>query len=223
MLSIVAMTVRILLAGGTGLIGGLVTVRLLGRGDVRLDSLVRTPRRPEERRVDFDALTSDRASTGGEAVDVGISCLGTTLRRAGSRDAFRRVDHDYVLAVARAAAARGARRFVLVSSVGAGGGSFYLRVKGETEMGVGAVGFERLDILRPSLLLGARAERRSAERLAQIVAPLLNPLLRGSLARYAALEAGVVAAAIERLAFAEAPGTFIHHTDELRALAKEAR
>lgn len=216
------MTTRVLLAGGTGLVGTLLAERLARRADIHLDSLVRSPRRPSERAVDFEALTADPTLTGDAPVDVGISCLGTTIRKAGSQAAFRRVDHDYILAVAKAARSRGARHFILVSSVGAGGGGFYLSVKGETEAAVGGLGFDRLDLLRPSLLLGPRGERRPGERIAQALAPLLNPLLRGPLARYAALDAAIVAAAIEQLVGMVAPGTHIHHTRDLRALAGEA-
>ena len=218
------MPTSILLAGGTGLVGGLLTRRLAGRGDVVLDSLVRTARVAGERAIDFEALVADPTGVaGGPPVDVGISCLGTTIRTAGSQAAFRRVDHDYVLAVARAALGRGARQFILVSSVGAGGGGFYLTVKGETEAAVGALGFARVDIVRPSLLLGARTDRRPGERVAQALAPLFSPILRGPLARYAAIDAAVVADAIERLAFAEGEGRFVHHLPDLLALAKAER
>ena len=211
---------RVLLAGGTGLVGGLLSARLACRADMTVDSLVRMPARAGERPIDFEALVADPAGVAGSgAADVGVSCLGTTMHTAGSRAAFRRVDLDYVLAVARAARARGAPRFVLVSAVGAGGGGFYLRVKSDTETAVRALGFERLDIVRPGLLLGPRPERRTAERVAQALAPLLTPVLRGRLARYAAIDAAMVAAAIERLILATAPGMRVHHAPELQALA----
>ena len=216
------MTTRVLLAGGSGLVGGLLTKRLSRRDDVTVERLVRTPNRAGERQIDFEKLVDDPGLTGIDPIDVGISCLGTTIRKAGSQAAFRRVDHDYVVSVAQAAKALGAHHFILVSSVGAGGGGFYLRVKGETEAAVSALGFDRLDLIRPSLLLGPRTERRPAERVAQALAPLLDPLLMGSLSRYAALDATVVAAAIERLIDVTAAGSHVHHTAELRALAAAA-
>lgn len=213
------MTTRILLAGGTGLVGGLLTARLAQRPDVRFDSIVRAPRRAAERRVDLEALVADPRLTGDDPVDVGVSCLGTTLRAAGSPQAFRRVDHDYVVAFARAARGRGADRFILVSSVDAGGRGLYLQTKGDTEDAVRALGFGRLDLIRPSLLLGPRRDRRLAEGIAQRLAPLLSPLLRGGLGRYAALDAAVVAAAIDRLVTETAPGVHVHHVDQIRRLA----
>lgn len=214
------MSVRVLLAGGTGLVGAMVARRLAADAGVALTSLVRTPKLAQVRPTDFEALVADPAGTvGAGAFDIGISCLGTTIRTAGSQAAFRRVDHDYVVAIARAARAGGARHFILVSSVGAGGNAFYLRVKGETEAAIRELGFDRVDLIRPGLLLGARAERRPAERLAQRAMPLLNPLLRGPLEKYAALPAQTVADAIVRLVRIDAPGTHIAHTREIMAFA----
>lgn len=211
---------RVLLAGGTGLVGALLTARLASRTDLTVDSLARRPRHASERPVDLAALAADPASSGDQPVDVAVSCLGTTLRAAGSPAAFRRVDHDYVVGFARAARHRGATRFVLVSSVGAGGSGLYLRTKGQTEEAVGKLGFLRLDLVRPSLLLGPRTDRRLAEGIGQRLAPLLSPLMRGGLERYAALDATVVAAAIERLLELAAPGVHTHHVPDLRALAQ---
>ena len=214
------MAIRILMAGGTGLVGGLLTRRLLSRNDVALDSLVRSPKLPSERMVDFEALAEEPTQFSCGPADVAISCLGTTLRAAGSPARFRRVDRDFVVAFAQLARRAGASRFILISSVGAGGRGLYLAVKGDTEAAIQTFGFDRVDILRPSLLLGPRTQRRPAEALAQRAAPLFNPLLIGALARYAALDAEIVAAAIETLAFRTAPGVYVHHVPEIRTLAR---
>ena len=217
------MTHHVLLAGGTGLVGTRLTKLLSSRQDVALTSLARTPRSPAERAIDFEALVADPLEvTGPDRVDVGISCLGTTIRKAGSQAAFRRVDHDYVLAVARAALGKGARQFIMVSSAGAGGSGFYLRVKGEIEEALKSLGFARLDIIRPGLILGERQERRPIERLAQQIAPLLNPLLVGGLRRYASVSADTVAAAIASLIGRTEPGCHIHQSPELGSLAGQA-
>jgi uncharacterized protein YbjT (DUF2867 family) len=220
-----AKSVRVLLAGGTGLVGGLLADQLRRRSNVALESLVRSSCRPDERAVDFNALAADPTLGGADtSVDVGVCCLGTTMRKAGSPAAFRRVDYDYVVAFARAARARGTGHFILVSSVDAGGSSFYLRVKGETEAAVAALEFRRLDILRPSLLLGPREERRPAERIAQAAAPLFNLLLPASLARYRAVDASIVARAIERLLACENQGVHFHYVPDLVELGgSEAR
>jgi len=214
------MTHHVLLAGGTGLVGTHLTTLLSVRHGLALTSLVRTPRSPAEQAIDFGALLADPVGVvGADRVDVGISCLGTTIRKAGTQSAFRRVDHDYVLAVARAALDKGARQFIMISSVGAGGSGFYLRVKGEIEEAVRSLRFTRLDIIRPGLILGERQERRPIEMFAQQLAPLFNPLLVGCLRRYAAVPAHTVAAAIASLIGKVEPGCYIHQSPELGSLA----
>jgi uncharacterized protein YbjT (DUF2867 family) len=106
-------------------------------------------------------------------------CLGTTIRKAGSQEAFRAIDHDAVLSFARWAKAGGARSFVVVSSMGADARSrvFYSRVKGETERDLAKIGFESLLVLRPSLIAGPRKEQRIGERIGIAVAAALRPVL----------------------------------------------
>ncbi|QAY77773.1 NAD-dependent epimerase/dehydratase family protein [Sphingosinicella sp. BN140058] len=154
--------------------------------------------------------------------DAAISTLGTTLKAAGSRAAFRAVDFDMVVDFARAAREAGARRMIAVSSVGANAGAraFYLRTKGEMEAALAALGFGRLDILRPGLLLGDRSgDHRTVERIGMMLSPLMNLLLPGSLDRFGAIEAEVVARAITKLLALERPGAHIHHNREIRRLA----
>ena len=141
------------------------------------------------------------------------------MRQAGSTDAFRAVDLDMVAAFARAAATAGARRMVTVSSVGADSGSanFYLRIKGEMEAALEALGFERLDILRPGLLRGPRGgDRRPGERIAIALSPLVNLFLRGRFDRFAAIDADRVAAAIAGALRQSEPGTRRHDNRSIR-------
>ena len=154
------------------------------------------------------------------AVDDVFCCLGTTIRAAGSQAAFRRVDHDYVVDSARVAAAAGARRYLLVTAAGADSRSrfFYNRVKGDAEAGVRAQPFQGVVILRPSLILGPRAERRTAEALAQRVAPALNAVMIGPLRRYRAVEAQAVARAMVRLAKERPRGVRIVENDEIQQI-----
>lgn len=217
------MDIRILIAGGTGLVGGMVVSSLETRAGVSLEKLCRPPARPGWTTVDFDHLVLEASAGGTGPVDVGVCCLGTTRARAGSDAAFRLVDLDYVTAFARAVRLRGGHRFILVSSVGAGGSGLYLRTKGEAEAEVGGLSFASLDLLRPSLLLGKRSERRPAERLAQSLAPIVSPLLFGPLARYGAVDSTTVADAIVSLALYP-PGNGVRNYDvqQLRALAATA-
>lgn len=212
---------RVLLAGSTGLVGGHVQDRLASRPDVMLESPTRRGDAPSKHGLDFERLVDDPSLLGDGKIETAICCLGTTLRRAGSPDAFRRVDHDYVVAFARAAKHRHADHFILVSSVGAGGVGLYLRVKAEAEQAVASLGFDRLDIIRPGLLLGNRTERRPAERFAQILSPLLAPALVGRLARYAPVQAEIVARAIALLTRVTSAGHHIHHGPEICDLAQQ--
>lgn len=151
-----------------------------------------------------------------------ISCLGTTIRQAGSEAAFRAVDHDLVLAVAAAAKDAGTSHLIAVSSVGAAAKSrnFYLRTKGEVEEALRGLGFDRLDILRPGLLTGDRqGPPRLGEGIAMLAAPLTDALMRGSLRRYRSIPGATVAAAIVRLAGAGGSGSYVHENDAIRALA----
>lgn len=224
---------RVLLAGASGLVGSQVRRLLLARRDgPTVVSLLRRPRgaRPP-RDLECVADLSDPARDGELAAslrhpaggfDACVCALGTTIRQAGSREAFLAVDRDLVLRVAAIARELGAQRMVLVSSVGASAqsGNFYLRVKGETERALAELGFERLDLLRPGLLLGERGERRFAEQWGQRLAPLTNPLLRGPLRRYRAIPASDVAAAAVAVLSQGEGGRHVHEHASLVALAR---
>jgi uncharacterized protein YbjT (DUF2867 family) len=126
--------------------------------------------------VDFDRLPEDAQWW---AVDAVVCTLGTTLRAAGSREAFASVDRDLPLRIARLARAQGATRLGLNSSLGAdaGSGNFYLRTKGEAEDAIRQLGYPGYVILRPSLIDADRVEGRPGERLALTFARRLTPLI----------------------------------------------
>lgn len=158
-------------------------------------------------------------------VDAAVSALGTTWRAAGSEAAFRAVDFGMVTEFAKAAREAGARRMLTVSSVGADAGSrsFYLRVKGEMEQALERIGFDRLDILQPGLLRGPRGgDRRVGERVGIAISPLVNLVLRGRSARFAAIDAEVVAEAAAACMRRQEPGVFRHDNKALLALAGTA-
>lgn len=209
--------------GATGLVGSLAARRLLDAGH-EVDALLRRSAgivspRWREHVAPPGEWAGIVAGLGPEAA---ISALGTTMRQAGSQEAFRAVDLDMVTAFARAAAASGARHMVTVSSVGAdlGSANFYLRIKGEMEAALATLGFERLDILRPGLLRGPRGgERRLGERVGIALSPIVNLLLRGRLDRYAAIDAEIVAAAVASAIRRPGQGVFLHENRSLRGLA----
>lgn len=212
-----------LLLGATGLVGGHVLDLLLD--DPAYGRVVVLGRRPVDRQhpklqqhvADLGRLEEHAALF---AVDDVFCCLGTTIRAAGSQDAFRRVDHDYVVGSARVAAGAGARRYLLVTAAGADAGSriFYNRVKGEAEAGVRAQPFEAVVILRPSLILGPREQRRTAEAVFQRVAPALGWMLVGPLRRYRAVDARAVARAMVRAAKERTRGIRIVESEEIQEI-----
>ena len=228
-----------LVAGGTGLVGaGVLRERLADPGwhgrvvaPLRRAPSLEDPRLLPvvgpltEAKADERVAAEVREKLGAERLDAYVSCLGTTLQVAGSREAFIAVDRELVLRLAKLAHELGARRAILVSSVGASrqSGNFYLRIKGEVEDAMGDLGFQRLDILQPGLLLGPRTEVRRGESIAQTLAPVYNPLLRGAkLRRYRAIPAETVSRAIVRLTEATAPGQFVHQHDAIVAIAEGA-
>lgn len=198
---------RILLAGATGLVGSECLRRLAADPTVSsVTAIVRQvpagavalPAHVRFEPVDFERLSERPALF---AVDQVICALGTTIAKAGSRAAFRRVDFDYPLEIARLALEQGARHYLLVSAIRADSRSrvFYSRVKGDLERAVAGLGYRAVTILRPSLLLGDRAESRPLEALMKRLAWAVP-------SSHAPVQASDVAAALIGAARADRPG-----------------
>jgi uncharacterized protein YbjT (DUF2867 family) len=212
-----------LLAGATGLVGANLLDILLEAGDfTRVVAVTRRPLAREHprlanRTVQFDKIAAQLA---GFTCHTAFCCLGTTIRAAGSEQAFRRVDVDYVLAIARAAQAQ---RFIVVSSVGANAHSrnFYLRTKGEMEEELMQMNLAALDILQPGMLLGWRQPIRPLELAAVVLMPLVNPLLVGSFAIYRGISARKVALAMLGAARSGRRGTNRYSYTGIVALAQK--
>jgi len=203
-----------LLVGATGLIGSFLLQRLLAAGRyarvtvwARRD-IGRTHPKLKVEIADFARLQERRV----EAEDV-FCCLGTTIRQAGSQAAFRRVDYDYPVALAMAAAGGGARRLLVVSALGANPDSrvFYNRVKGEMEVAVRAAGVPRTVFFRPSLLSGPRVQERLGEKIGLVVGNVLGSLL----GKYRPIHADLVAAAMLKAA-EEDRSTGVLESEEIR-------
>jgi uncharacterized protein YbjT (DUF2867 family) len=217
------MTRTALIAGATGLVGGHCLRLLLDEpAYTRVIALGRrAPHRPhpklEQRVVDFARLS---ALADPPPADDAFCCLGTTLRRAGSREAFRRVDLTYVREFTRFAVERGAQRVLLVSALGAdpGARNFYSRVKGEAEIAVREVAGAGAHLFRPSLLVGQRAEVRLGERAGIALSRALRFLFVGPLRRYVPIAAESVARAMVRVALDGRSGPRAYRSDEIATL-----
>lgn len=214
-----------LLVGATGLIGTHCLDLLLD--DEFYHAIATVGRRPQGRThaklthhvIDFEALEDYRDVL--VAQDV-FCCLGTTMKKAGSEAAFRRVDYDYPLAIGQRAKANGAEQYLLVSSLGASPDArvFYSRVKGEVEEAIAALGFDGTYIFRPSLLLGDRDEKRLGEQVSEVVLKVVSPLLIGPLRKYRGIEARQVAGAMINVAKQQPGGLHRYESDAIQAMFK---
>lgn len=202
---------RALVLGATGLVGGALLAQL---SDHKAYGAISTlgRRAPE---FNHGRVTHHVASfSGGQKpvtvpnADVLFCCLGTTIKQAGTEAAFRAVDFELVVQIAKQAARNGTKTFLGVSSIGADADSrnFYLRTKGEMEQAVAGLSFKRSGFVRPSYLLGEREQLRPLEHFGRQINRLLNPVLVGSLARYRAVDAGTVAAAMIGFDLSASPG-----------------
>lgn len=209
------------IAGASGLVGGFCLQQLLD--SPRYSRVVAVARR--ELPVSHPKLTQSLVDFALldplPGVDDVFCCLGTTIRQAGSREAFRRVDFGYVVSLAEAAAHSGASQFLVVSSIGANptSGNFYLRVKGEMEQAVCEWPFAAAHLFRPSLLLGPRREVRWGERLGAVFGKVLSPLLRGKRSVYRPIAAETVARAMLAAAARGGRGRCIYEGSAILSLA----
>lgn len=212
---------RICLVGATGLIGMTLIEQAVSRPGVRIIGVARREvALPPGARMEM--LLADPAgwadAIAAANAKVLVCALGTTIRKEGGDEAaFRAVDHDLVLACARAAKQAGIEHMIVVSSVGSdpGSKSLYLRTKGELEGQLSRLRFRRLDILRPGLLRGPRSESRPLERVAQVLAPAIDLFLHGQYRRYRSIRAETLGRAIFALAREKAGGHFIHEHDAI--------
>ena len=216
------------LAGATGLVGGHVLDALLADDayrDVRTLGrriLDRTHAKLTQHLVDFDQLDAHADLL---AVDDVFCCLGTTIKKAGSQEAFRKVDLHYPAELARIAAAQGVKQYLMVSAMGADPNAsvFYNRVKGEAEQAVQQPDFRGVYLLRPSLLLGDRNEVRLGEQIGEVVMQALRFVMIGPLRPYRAIEASDVAGAMLAFAKAQPSGVQVYPSDAIQQWADEAQ
>lgn len=199
-----------LVLGATGLVGKTLVEQLCR--DHRYETITCLLRKPLSKDffatdtakvqpivVNFEDLQDYQGYFGAQHIYI---CLGTTIKKAGSKSAFRKVDFEYVHIAAQLARAQRAVSFVWISCVGANAKShnFYLRVKGELENAIISMsGLDNACAVRPSLLLGEREDVRPAEKMASMLSPFLSPMLIGRFSKYKPVQAADVAAQMIRL------------------------
>lgn len=199
---------KCVIAGGNGLVGSeLLQLLIANPLFQKVTAIVRRPLSLANTKIDQIVVDWDHAFAVPSA-DVAFCCLGTTIKKAGSAEAFAKVDHGYVLEFARASLKAGVKTFIIVTAVGSDANSklLYSRVKGEAENDLNKIGFSSLVILRPSLLLGERTESRPLERAAIVLYPFYRPLLLGPLAKHMPIPARRVAEVMVEKALTATPG-----------------
>ncbi len=181
-----------IIAGSTGLIGGNV-IKVLSNKKQSAIALTRRsipnlPPNITEMVIDFDDFEKNGSLPSCNNIFI---CLGTTIKTAGSKENFRKVDIDYCLSIARKTKESGAETLSLVSSIGANSSSknFYLKTKGELEEAVQELGFLTVNIFRPSFLVGERSEKRLAEKIAIKLAKIMDIFLIGTASKYRSVKA----------------------------------
>ena len=217
-----------LLAGGSGFVGSELLRQLLLATDYsRVYAVSRRPLPFDNPRLAnrIVPLEETRARLAGMRCDDAFCCIGSTRRSAGSVAEREKVDLDLVVSFARAAHSFGATQLIVVSSAGANPQSRnpYFNVKGRLEVALRDLRFASLQIMRPGLLLGVRAQVRPLELAGTLVMPLINPPLLGGLAQYRGIAATDVAAAMLGAARAQRRGVQVYAGQALRALADSGR
>lgn len=218
---------NVVIAGATGLVGQIVLAELLACDDVaQVHVLSRRPppfthSKMQVHEVDVTRLSDFNLDDG---IDTAFNCLGTTIKKAGNTVAFRAVDQHAVFAVAQLAKRAGATQFLSISAIGAHpkASMFYSRVKGEVEVALETMGFDRLVLLQPSLLTGSREEFRLGETLGEVVLKPLSLLMLGPLRKYRAIAATTVAKAMVSAARDSANGVHRFTSEQMEALANRS-
>ncbi|MCL4149291.1 UNVERIFIED_CONTAM: hypothetical protein GTU68_056879 [Idotea baltica] len=210
-----------LVAGGTGLVGShLVELLADNKEYSEVKVLVRKGSKIHGAKltvleIDYDRLSEYESQL---QADVVFCCLGTTMKKAGSKAAFEKVDFTYPLELAKAAQIHGAKQFHLITAMGANLESriYYNQIKGKTEAAIEELNFENLNIYRPSLLLGDRKEQRFGERVGTFLSWILRPFFIEGLKKYRAIHAGVVATAMLHISMKNLQGTQIFLSDAIQ-------
>lgn len=208
-----------LIIGGTGLTGKKLTRYLLADkryGSVKL--LVRKPMDIIYEKLDQITFNFDNPDASKVKADEVYCCLGTTIKQAGSRKAFYRVDYEYVLMLANIAFKNGCKKFALISSMGANKKSFifYSKTKGQIEEAIKAIGFEDCFIFRPSILLGTRHQYRFVESVSKFFLTKIFFLLPK---KYRPIHSKSVAFAMQFVMNGNYSGFTIFESDEIAAIA----
>ena len=204
------------MVGGSGLVGKAVISELIASEKyTEVITLTRKPldfTHPKLSSIIFNFDQPDASVVCGDDI---FCCLGTTMKKAGSKEAFYRVDYTYPIEIAQLGHQNGAKRFAIVTAMGADSGSmfYYNRVKGDVEATLKKIGFDALLIFRPSLLVGDRGETRIGEQIGEGLSKILRPLIP---IKYRSIEARKVAKAMVTITASNVKGTLVYESDVMQ-------
>jgi uncharacterized protein YbjT (DUF2867 family) len=213
-----------LLVGASGLVGGHCLQLLLEEPSyTKVTVLVRKPLTTLHEKLIQHVIDFSELETLGGCLNIDdvYCCLGTTIKKAGTQEAFKKVDFDYPVKFAALTQHCGADQFLIVTSLGADPHSriFYNRVKGDVEEAIRKMQFKAFHVFRPSLLLGDRKEHRAGEKFGTFTMTALKPVMIRSLRKYRAIQARDVAQAMVRVAQMDLQGVHIFESDQIQKIA----
>jgi len=214
-----------LVAGGTGLVGSqLVKLLIQSAKFDGVKVLVRKENPTQIEGADVLEVDYERLSEFEQYLkaDVIFCCLGTTIKKAGSKEKFRKVDYAYPYELAKLCLKNGDIQFNIITANGANSNSFffYNRVKGDIEKALAGLNIQNLNIFRPSLLLGKRNEKRIAEEVGSIFASVVNPLLVGKLKKHRAIQGLTVARAMLNVSLKNLSGIHYIESNDIQKIGK---
>lgn len=209
-----------LLVGATGLVGGYVLENLLADDFYsKVILLTRTPLTVKHQKLEEVIVNFNELEKYADVIkaDTIFCCLGTTIKKAGSQEAFKKVDYEYPLSLAKIAFQNGASMYLLVSALGSSKNSivFYNRVKGEVEDAIAQIGYPSFHILQPSLIIGERKENRLGEGVAQKLSPVFDAMLFGPFSKYKSIKAEQIAKAMVSISKSDEKGILKHDNTAL--------
>jgi uncharacterized protein YbjT (DUF2867 family) len=214
-----------LVAGGTGLVGAYLVDYLIESKDYyEVKVIIRKGSEYHKSQVTLIEVDYDQLFDFGNFMhaDVVFCCLGTTMKKAGTREQFYKVDFTYPFELAKISRENGSKQFNIITAMGANSKSmvFYNKVKGEIENAISNLNIDNINIFRPSLLLGERNVQRVGEQAGTILAKIINPFLVGKLKKYRAIRAEIVAEAMVTVSLENQKGIRIIQSDAIRTFGK---
>ncbi|MBB6004722.1 oxidoreductase [Arcicella rosea] len=209
-----------IIIGATGLVGSTLVKQILDNPNYsKVTLLLRKPLDIQHPKLQQEIVDFDKPDATKIVGDDLFCAMGTTLSKAGSKEAQYKIDCTYPYEFGKIAKSNGVKQYILVSSIGsdANSNTFYLRTKGDLEQKIKALDFESFISVRPSFILGDRQEFRLGEKIGIVLAKAISPLLIGSLKKYRGIEATQIAKAMQILANNNLKAVHFFESDELQA------